>query len=41
VASNQAKPVFLITGTAIMIGLLLDCFFYFKRSKRIAVYFGA
>jgi hypothetical protein len=34
-------PVFLITGTAVMIGVLFVCFVYFKRSKRIAVYFGS
>jgi hypothetical protein len=38
---TRLYPVFLITGTAIMIGLLLVCFLYLKRSKRVAVYFGA
>jgi hypothetical protein len=34
-------PTFLITGTAVMIGVLFVCFVYFKRSKRIEVYFGS
>jgi hypothetical protein len=34
-------PVFLITGTVMMIGILSVCFLYFKRSKRVAVYFGS
>jgi hypothetical protein len=34
-------PVFLITGTVMMIGILFICFLYFKRSKRVAVYFGS
>jgi hypothetical protein len=37
---KKLYPVFLIAGTAVMIGVLFVCFVYFKRSKRIAVYFG-
>jgi hypothetical protein len=38
---KKLYPAFLITGTAVMIGVLFVCFVYFKRSKRIAVYFGS
>jgi hypothetical protein len=34
-------PVFLVIGMIMMIGILFVCFLYFKRSKRVAVYFGA
>jgi hypothetical protein len=34
-------PVFLISGTLVMVGILFVCFLYFKRSKRIAVYFDS
>ena len=34
-------PVFLITGILVSLGVLIVCFIYFKRSKRIAVYFGS
>lgn len=34
-------PVFLITGILVSLGLLIVCFIYFKRSKRIAVYFDS
>ena len=38
---KKAYPVFLISGTILMLGILFVCFLYFKRSKRIAVYFGS
>ncbi|GHV54645.1 hypothetical protein AGMMS49579_15640 [Spirochaetia bacterium] len=34
-------PMFLVTGILASLGLLIVCFIYFKRSKRIAVYFGS
>ncbi|GHV13181.1 hypothetical protein FACS189491_07710 [Spirochaetia bacterium] len=34
-------PMFLITGILASLGLLIVCFFYFKRSKRIAAWFGS
>jgi hypothetical protein len=34
-------PVFLVTGTFMALGVLFVCFVYFKRSKRVAVYFGS
>ncbi|GHV88537.1 hypothetical protein AGMMS50267_08970 [Spirochaetia bacterium] len=33
-------PVFLVTGILGCMGLLVVCFIYFKRSKRIAAWFG-
>jgi hypothetical protein len=39
--AKRLYPAFLITGTAVMIGVLVVCFVYFRRSKRIAVYFGS
>jgi hypothetical protein len=38
---NKCYPAFLITGTFMALGVLFVCFVYFKRSKRIAVYFGS
>ncbi|GHT81027.1 hypothetical protein FACS1894130_12700 [Spirochaetia bacterium] len=34
-------PVFLVTGILCCMGLLIVCFIYFKRSKRIAAWFGS
>jgi uncharacterized membrane protein YvlD (DUF360 family) len=34
-------PIFIITGILLSLGILVICFLYFKRSKRIAVYFGS
>jgi hypothetical protein len=34
-------PAFLITGTLTALGLLFVCFLYFRRSRRVAVYFGS
>ncbi|GHV07318.1 hypothetical protein FACS189485_17460 [Spirochaetia bacterium] len=34
-------PAFLITGILASLGLLIVCFLYFKRSKRIAAWFGS
>jgi hypothetical protein len=37
---KQVYPVFLIPGTILMLSILFTCFLYFKRSKRIDVYFS-
>jgi hypothetical protein len=39
--AKRLYSAFLITGTAVMIGVLIGCFVYFRHSKRIAVYFGS
>ena len=39
--ANTLYPAFLIIGTVMMIGILSICFLYFKRSKRISIYFGS
>lgn len=38
---QKIYPAFIVTGILLSLGILFICFLYFKRSKRVAVYFGS